>query len=81
MRSVFQVHVSVNTTANGRFTTRTCAFEYTGLDFAGPYYVKADDKSGHKKAYIALFVCFATKGVHIGLVGSMSGSLQKVHRS
>ena len=49
-------------------------FDYTGLDFGGPFYVKAADKSGHTKAYIALFVCFATKGVHIELVGSLSAA-------
>ena len=48
-------------------------FQETGVDYAGP--IKIIGKGGrHKvfyKAYIALFVCFATKAVHLELVSDM----------
>ena len=42
-------------------------FTLTGLDFAGPIITKPDDKT-----YVAVFVCFATKAVHLELVSSLT---------
>ena len=47
-------------------------FEYTGVDFARPFTIKATGKAGTEKAYVAMFVCFASQAVHIELVGSLS---------
>lgn len=44
-------------------------FEVTGLDFAGPLYVKG---KGNEKAYIALFTCAVTRAIHMELVTDMS---------
>lgn len=44
------------------------AFEITGVDFAGPVYVKPDNK----KAYIALFTCAVTRAVHLELVSDLT---------
>ena len=44
------------------------AFEITGIDFAGPVYVKPDNK----KAYIALFTCAVTRAVHLELVSDLT---------
>ena len=46
-------------------------FSVTGVDFAGPVYVKTvgNDSS---KAYIALFVCAVTRAIHIEIVPSQS---------
>lgn len=52
--------------------TPSAAFEYTGVDFGGPFMIKASGRSGSEKSYIAMFVCFASKAVHIELVGSLS---------
>ncbi|XP_055623126.1 uncharacterized protein LOC129766576 [Toxorhynchites rutilus septentrionalis] len=50
-------------------------FASTGIDYCGPVYVKAKLRKGAPiKAYIALFVCFSTKAVHIELVGDLSTS-------
>ena len=54
--------------------TPTRPFTNTGVDFGGPLMIK---KGGPKsktteKAYIALFVCFTTKAVHIELVSSLT---------
>ncbi|XP_062712567.1 uncharacterized protein LOC134289887 [Aedes albopictus] len=48
-------------------------FSSTGIDYCGPVFVKSKiRRSAPTKAYIALFVCFSTKAVHIELVGDLS---------
>ncbi len=50
------------------------AFATVGVDFGGPYLVTLGRHRGIKsqKAYICLFVCFATRALHLELVGSLS---------
>ena len=49
-------------------------FSKTGLDFAGPFTLK----KGHTrrpvliKAYVCVFVCFANKAAHLGLVSDLT---------
>lgn len=49
-------------------------FHITGVDFAGPVYIK--DKAGRGcktiKAYIALFICFSVRAIHLELVSELS---------
>lgn len=49
-------------------------FEHSGVDYAGPYQLKA--RSGRcnilEKKYVAVFVCMATKAVHLELVEGLS---------
>ncbi|CAI5682672.1 unnamed protein product [Oreochromis niloticus] len=45
-------------------------FEVTGVDFAGPLYVKTEDSV--KRSYIALFTCAVTRAVHLELVSDQS---------
>lgn len=54
--------------------TLTKPFLHTGLDFAGPFQIKSKEGRGIRsfKAYIAIFVCLATKAIHIELVGSLT---------
>lgn len=49
-------------------------FEITGVDFCGPFDIKVARirKAITKKSYVALFVCFATKAIHIELVSDMT---------
>ena len=49
-------------------------FTTTGLDFAGPFTIKTTTLRNAKqmKAFLALFVCFSTKAVHLELVSSAS---------
>lgn len=42
--------------------TESPPFEVTGVDFAGPLYVKADDSVN--KSYIALFTCAGLRSVN-----------------
>ena len=51
-----------------RIDTTGQPFETTGVDFAGPLYVKPDNK----KVYIALFTCAVTRAVHLELVTDLS---------
>ncbi len=49
-------------------------FTHTGVDFAGPFTVKC---IGHRsairfKSYIAVFVCFSTKAIHLEVVSQLT---------
>jgi hypothetical protein len=46
-------------------------FTHTGLDFGGPFVVKTGLRSTGK-AYLALFVCFSTKAVHLEAVSALT---------
>ena len=50
----------------------TCSrpFSRAGLDYAGPFQIRALKDRGHKayKGYIVLFVCFATRAIHLEVV-------------
>ncbi|CAK1598625.1 unnamed protein product [Parnassius mnemosyne] len=50
--------------------TPSLPFSTTGVDYAGPFNLKTWRGRGARtyKAYVALFVCFATKAIHIELV-------------
>ena len=49
-------------------------FSVTGIDFAGPFTVKRGNprKPTKLKAYVCLFVCFATKCTHLELCSELS---------
>ena len=49
-------------------------FSKVGVDYAGPITLRLSRGRNPKfvKAYIALFVCFVTKGIHLELVGDLS---------
>jgi hypothetical protein len=50
------------------------AFETTGVDYAGPINIKLGSLRSKltTKGYIAIFVCFSTKALHIELVTSLT---------
>jgi len=49
-------------------------FEKCGVDYAGPMYYKEGQRKNSRliKCFIAIFVCFATKALHIELVGDLT---------
>ncbi|XP_011884045.1 PREDICTED: uncharacterized protein LOC105571183, partial [Vollenhovia emeryi] len=49
-------------------------FTHCGVDFGGPFLIREHKRRNAKlsKAYICIFVCFATKAVHIELVADLS---------
>ena len=54
-----------------RISIPTRAFEDVGLDFGGPFYLKVSG-SDNNKACLALFVCFASKVIHLELVSDLT---------
>ena len=50
------------------------AFDCVGVDYAGPLLIKSGPirKPVLKKAYVAVFVCFATKAAHLELVSELT---------
>ncbi|XP_062713425.1 uncharacterized protein LOC134290324 [Aedes albopictus] len=48
-------------------------FSISGVDYCGPVYLRAAHRrASPTKAYIAVFVCFSTRSVHLELVGDLS---------
>ena len=56
--------------------TRGRAFSTSGLDYAGPIQVRTTKGRGHRsyKGYIALFVCFASRVIHLELVSDLTSA-------
>ncbi|XP_036318373.1 uncharacterized protein LOC118733187 [Rhagoletis pomonella] len=54
--------------------TVTFPFMHTGVDYVGPFNIRATKGRGHKsyKGYVALFVCLASKGIHLEMVSDMT---------
>ncbi|XP_058817061.1 uncharacterized protein LOC131680357 [Topomyia yanbarensis] len=51
----------------------TRPFSVCGVDYCGPFYLKSAVRNrGPTKVYVAIFVCFFTKAVHIELVSDLS---------
>ncbi|XP_018395414.1 PREDICTED: uncharacterized protein LOC108773931 [Cyphomyrmex costatus] len=52
------------------------AFAVTGIDFAGPITTLVNKSRGRKtnKSYVALFICFATKAVHLEAVSELTSA-------
>jgi len=50
------------------------AFKRTGIDFAGPFYVKTHLRRNaiKNKVYVCIWVCLVTKAVHMELVGDLT---------
>ncbi|XP_066587613.1 uncharacterized protein [Prorops nasuta] len=53
--------------------SRSFTFELTGVDYAGPFLVKLHHGRNAKsvKCYVAVFVCLATRAVHLELVSRL----------
>lgn len=54
--------------------TPSAPFTNTGIDYAGPFAVRVSKGRGNKsyKGYVALFICFSTKAIHLELVSELT---------
>ena len=52
--------------------TEARPFSYTGVDFAGPLYVRDTLSSVAQKVWICLYTCCVTRAVHLDLVSDMT---------
>ena len=56
------------------FRVKDCSpFTYTGVDFAGPLYVK-NHSGPQQKVWICLYTCCVTRAIHLDLVPSLTAS-------
>ena len=51
---------------------RSRPFQVTGVDFAGPLYVKTSGASSTTKVWMVLYTCYVTRAVHLDLVPDMT---------
>ena len=49
-------------------------FQTTGVDLAGPLYMKASTSVGSSKVWLCLYTCCATRAVHLDLVPDMTAT-------
>ena len=47
---------------------------YTGIDFAGPLYVKRTSTGQQSKEYCCLFTCASTRAIHLELTESLTAA-------
>ena len=47
-------------------------FQFTGVDFAGPLYVKPSPQREGPKAWLCLYTCVVTRAVHLDLVPDLN---------
>lgn len=58
-----------------RVQRHTRPFVVTGVDYAGPIYIRESRRRGRQfttKGYIAVFTCFSTKAVHVEMVSDLT---------
>lgn len=65
-------------------TTEARPFLFTGVDFCGPFDMKASAGRGMKttKGYVAIFICLVTKAIHIEAVSDLTSKafIAALHR-
>ncbi|XP_066139158.1 uncharacterized protein [Euwallacea fornicatus] len=54
--------------------TPNAAFSITGVDYAGPFNIKDRKGRGYgtSKCYVAIFICFASRAIHLELVPDLT---------
>ena len=51
---------------------RTLPFQYTGLDYFGPLYIKSGNHADRKKVWVCLFTCIVVRAIHLEIVANLS---------
>jgi len=47
-------------------------FSIKGVDYAGPVTIRCHEGKHKVKAYVALFICYSTKAIHLEIVANLS---------
>lgn len=53
---------------------RSHPFQTTGVDFAGPLYVRSSNPGERSKVWLCLYTCCSTRAVHLDVVPDMTAS-------
>ena len=48
------------------------AFTYTGVDFAGPLFVRSGSSNDSTKVWICVFTCLVTRAIHLDIMSDLS---------
>ncbi|XP_039304386.1 uncharacterized protein LOC113004841 [Solenopsis invicta] len=67
--------ISMGDLPKERVIMPTRPFMVTGVDYAGPFQLRESRRRGRlhvSKGYVALFICFSTKAVHLEVVTSLT---------
>ena len=51
---------------------RSRPFQFTGVDFAGPLYVKPSSQERGQKAWLCLYTCPVTRAIHLDLIPNLN---------
>ena len=51
---------------------RSLPFQYTGLDYFGPLYIKHINYADSRKVWVCLFTCVAVRAIHLEIVADLS---------
>ena len=51
---------------------RPLSFQYTGLNYFGPLYIKRGNHADKKKVWVCLFTCVAVRAIHLEIVANLS---------
>ena len=51
---------------------RSLPFQYTGLDYFGPLYIKRGNHVDRRKVQVCLFTCVALRAIHLEIVADLS---------
>ena len=52
--------------------TEAPAFTYTGVDYAGPLFIKSVNSSGESKVWICLYTCCIVRAIHLEVVPDLT---------
>ena len=74
-RHLEELQVMVGRSLMAESTSRTVArpFINAGIDYVGPFEIKSGNTRSKTttKCYVALFICMATKAIHLELVSNL----------
>ena len=51
---------------------RSLPFQYTGLDYFRPLYIKHGNHADRRKVWVCLFTCVAVRAIHLEVVADLS---------